>query len=54
MEARDKYIKEMKAYWQATRGSGIKGTKAREPENFEQIIGDYYDKHMGENDGKQD
>ena len=43
---RDKYIKEMREYWQATRGSGIKGTKALEPDNFEEIIGKYYDEHI--------
>ena len=45
--ARDKYIKEMMAYWQRTRGSGIKGIRATEPPDFAQIIGNYYDtKHL--------
>ncbi len=47
------YVAEMREYWQKTRCSGILGTKAMEPPNFEQIIGDYYDKYITPNAKKK-
>ena len=54
MTEKAKYIKEMREYWQATRGAGIPGTRASEPANLEQIIGDYYDKYVRSKDGNQE
>ena len=43
---KQKYIKEMRDYWEQTRGTGIPGTKASTPDNFDAIIGDYYDREV--------
>ena len=46
MNDKEKYIKEMLEEWRRTRSSGIPGTRAWEPDNFEEIIGKYYDEHV--------
>jgi len=46
MTERETYIKEMREYWQETRGSGIQGTTAFIPDNFNEKMGEYYDHNI--------
>ena len=43
---KDKYIKEMREYWEKTRGSGILGTTASFPDSFDEKLGEYYDNNI--------
>ena len=39
---REAYIKEMRHYYEKTRGSSIPGTKTLFPDGFDEKMGDYY------------
>jgi len=51
---RDKYLREMREYWLETRGSGIQGTTVFIPANFNERVGEYYDKNIDSNTENQE